>query len=166
MKYTITINQYAIFVNGLINKTDAIDWAIVDYLKDFALYKKAKKIVHKGEEYIWLNYTHLIVNMPLIRIRSKMGITKRIYKLKNLGLIKTIQDKDNTLYYTFTDRLIDIIFVKKSDLEKAKNSAPVNSGYTDPVNSGYIDPVNRGYTAQYITKNTILNKDYNIKQIL
>lgn len=161
MKYTITINQHAIFVNGLVNKTDIIDWAIVDYLKDFALYKKARKIVHKNEEYIWLNYKHLLVNMPLLNINSKSAITKRINRLKNLGLIKTIQNKDNTLYYTFTDRLIDIIFTKKSDLEKAKNSAPVHSNITDPVHFGQTDPVLRGDTAQYKTKITILNKDNN-----
>ena len=161
MKYTITINQHAIFANGLVGKTDLVDWAIVDYLKDFSLYTKARKIVYKNEEFIWLNYKHLMVNLPLIEIKSKMGITKRINKLKTLGLIKTIQKKDNTLYYTFTDRLIDIIFVKKSDLERIKNSAPVCSDDTPPVRFGDTGAVRRGYTAQYITKNTILNKDIN-----
>ncbi len=157
MKYTITINQYAIFVHGLVNKTDAIDWIIVDYLKDFALYKKARKTVYMNDEYIWLNYHHLIINLPIIKIRCKSGITKRINKLRDLGLIKTYQQADNTLYYTFTDRLIDCLFVKNN----ATKSDPVNLNNTPPVHFGQTGAVHRGYTAQYKTKNTILNKDNN-----
>ncbi|MCX8014991.1 MAG: hypothetical protein N2748_03130, partial [candidate division WOR-3 bacterium] len=94
MKYTITINQHAIFVNGLINKTDAIDWIIVDYLKDFALYKKARKKVFNGEEYIWLNYAHLMLNLPIAKIKGRWTVSRRISKLRQLGLIETIKTKD------------------------------------------------------------------------
>jgi hypothetical protein len=122
MKYTITINQYAIFKAGLIFKTDVVDWIIVDYLKDFALYKKAKKIIYQNEEYIWLNYNHLIVSLPLLHIKTKASVSYRIGKLKKLGLIKTCRSQDNTLYYTFTDQLIDIVFSRPADIERARKS--------------------------------------------
>lgn len=155
MKYTITINQYAIFVNGLINKTDAIDWILIDYLKDFALYKNAKKKAFNNQEYIWLNYAHLMLNLPIVKIRTKSAITKRLAKLKALGLIKTIQDHDNTLYFTFTDKLIDCLFVKRPNQLKK-----VPDRIADPCSLRETDPVHFGQTAQYITKNTILNKEY------
>ncbi|MEO0083840.1 MAG: hypothetical protein ABIK33_05620 [candidate division WOR-3 bacterium] len=184
MKYTITINQHAVFINGLINKTDLIDWAIVDYLKDFALYKKAKKIVHNNEEYIWLNYNHLMLNLPLAGIRYKSKVALRIGKLRRLGLIKTVKAKDNTLYYTFTDKLIDICFAKQSDIDRLKKlnttpfgqsdntsqslaqsaTDPVTKSRTDPVTKLVTDPVTNTITAQYYTKITILNKDYKEKK--
>jgi len=156
MKYTITINQYAVFTNGLINKTDFTDWAIIDYLKDFAIYKKAKRTVYQGEEYIWLNYNHLIVSLPLIKFKSKSALSQRINKLRQLGLIKTCQDKDNTLYYAFTDKLIDICFARQSDVNRIKAQ---NSSY--PVKPSLTPPVKSSLTAQYKTKYSILNKGNN-----
>ena len=155
MKYTITINQSAILINGMINKTDLVDWAIIDYLKDFAIYKKAKKTIYQNDEYIWLNYNHLIMSMPLLKFKSKAALSKRINKLRQLELIKTYQTKDNTLFYTFTDQMIDICFARQSDIDrmKAQNS--------DPVSSRLTPPVTRRLTAQYKTKISIINKDNN-----
>jgi hypothetical protein len=115
MKYTITINQSAVFSNGMINKTDLVDWAIIDYLKDFAIYRKSKRIYVKdsprpsrsatqpsnstrskncetlsqnqitqerrGNEYIWLNYNHLINSLPLANLKYKAKLAHRINKL-------------------------------------------------------------------------------------
>lgn len=128
MKYTITINQYAVFINGLINKTDCVDWVIIDYLKDFSIYKKAKKIVYKNEEYIWLNYNHLIASLPLTKLKYKPKVTARISKLRDLGLIKTVKNKDNTLFYTFTERLIDICFTKSTDIDRLRKN--VGQGFS------------------------------------
>jgi hypothetical protein len=163
MKYTITINQSAIFSNGMINKTDLVDWAIIDYLKDFAIYRNARKIVYQGEEYIWLNYNHLINSLPLINFKTKASLSYRINKLRDLGLIKTIKNVDNTLYYTFTDKLIDICFCKSSDIARlrAKNIDPVKPTKTDPVRIAITGGVRTDITAQYKTKISIINKDNN-----
>jgi hypothetical protein len=157
MKYTITINQSAVFTNGLVNKTDLVDWAIIDYLKDFAIYKKAKRIIYQNEEYIWLNYNHLIASLPLSKLRYKPKVTVRINKLRTLGLIKTVKNVDNTLYYTFTDRLIDIIFAKQSDINKLRKVS--DNSITDNA----TPPVTKTVTAQYKTKISIINKDTNKK---
>jgi hypothetical protein len=165
MKYTITINQSAVFSNGMINKTDLVDWAIIDYLKDFAIYRNARKIVYQGEEYIWLNYNHLINSLPLANFKTKPAVSYRINKLRDLGLIKTVKNVDNTLYYTFTDKLIDICFCKSSDIARlrAKNPDPVKTTLTDPVKIAITGGVKTGITAQYKTKISILNKDTNKK---
>jgi DNA-binding MarR family transcriptional regulator len=163
MKYTITINQYAIFKAGLIYKTDGVDWIIIDYLKDFALYKKAKKIIYQNEEYIWLNYNHLIVSLPLLHIKTKSSISARINKLVKLELLNTYRDNDNTLYYTFTDKLIDIIFARNCDINRiqAQKLMSAASKRTDPVRGTITAPVRAGITAQYKTKISIINKDKN-----
>lgn len=140
MKYTITINQHAIFVNGLVNKTDAIDWIIVDYLKDFALYKKARKMVYQNQEYIWLNYAHLINSLPVTKINGKSPISRRISKLKKLGLIKTYKDEDNTLYYTFTDKLIDICFSRQSDIDRLRKSSSTCHSRENGNPENYVRP--------------------------
>ncbi|MCX8015002.1 MAG: hypothetical protein N2748_03185, partial [candidate division WOR-3 bacterium] len=127
-----------------------------------------------GEEYIWLNYAHLMLNLPIAKIKGRWTVSRRISKLRQLGLIETIKTKDNTIYYTFTDRLIDICFARTKDRKRIKayneenitNDRPVAPVAKDPIAVIAKDPVAIDATAQYITKNTILNKDYNIKQIL
>ncbi len=172
MKYTITINQLGILYAGLIFETDLIDWAIVDYLKDFIYYKQSKRVIYQGEEYIWLNYKHLMSSMPLLKFNGAWTISRRINKLRKLGLIKTVRTKDNTLYYTFTDKLIDVCFAKKSDIEKLRKqngksdgssvkttgflvqngTDPIAPNATDPVASSATAPIAPSATAQYITK--------------
>ena len=167
MKYTITINQSGLVNAGILFKTDWIEWFIIDYLKDFVIYQKSKRVIYKNEEYTRLNYNHLIASLPCIKLNSKSAISKRISRLERLGLIKTLRAKDNTLYYTFTDKLIDICFARKKDIERLKRANPNISDtpsypqLTDPVLRRETDPVLLKRTAQYNTKNTIINKDYN-----
>ncbi|MCX8015078.1 MAG: hypothetical protein N2748_03585, partial [candidate division WOR-3 bacterium] len=160
MKYTITVNQLGILYSGLIAETDLVDWAIVDYLKDFVYYRDRKRIIYQGEEYIWLNYKHLISSLPLVHLPDKRTLWRRISKLRRLGLIKTLKAQDNTLYYTFTERLIDICFTKKSDIERLKANRPVSNKATGPVSimdTGAVSNMDTGGvsnmdTAQLVTK--------------
>lgn len=114
MKYTININQFALFNAGLYGKVDYSDIAILEYLKDFVYYKDHKAIRIKDNEYIWLNYNHLIDSLPFAYFKTKAAVSKRITKLQNLELISTYRAKDNTLYYTFTDKMIDLLFSKQT----------------------------------------------------
>jgi len=122
MKYTITINQFALFSAGLYGKVDYSDIAILEYLKDFVYYKNHKSIQVQNNEYIWLNYNHLIASLPFAYLKTKTPVSKRIMKLKNLGLINTYQAKDRTLYYTFTDKMIDLLFYTKTPFKPLKIS--------------------------------------------
>ncbi|MEO0092260.1 MAG: hypothetical protein ABIK61_06100, partial [candidate division WOR-3 bacterium] len=126
--------------------------AIVDYLKDFIYYKQSKRVIYQGEEYIWLNYKQLMSSMPLIHLPDKRTLWRRISKLRRLGLIKTLKTKDNTLYYTFTDRLVDICFSKKSHIQRLKDKDPVSNMDTGPVSIMDTGGVSNMDTAQYITK--------------
>ncbi|MEO0072159.1 MAG: hypothetical protein ABIK10_01785, partial [candidate division WOR-3 bacterium] len=110
MKYTITINQGLVVSTGLARQLDIIDLAIIDYLKDFSLYPKAKRLVYEDENYIWLNYHHLLASLPILHIRDISRISRRIKKLRELDLIKTIRMPDNTLYYIFTPAGYQLFF--------------------------------------------------------
>jgi hypothetical protein len=149
MKYTININQFALFNAGLFGKVDYSDISILEYLRDFVYYKHHKSIYvdnssrpsllnnknnkfgqsgviakshscghiskeGRGDEYIWLNYNHLIDSLPFAYFKSKASVSRRIMKLRNLGLIETYQASDRTLYYTFTDKMIDLLFSKQT----------------------------------------------------
>ncbi len=136
MKYTIHINQFALYTAGLLGKVDYSDIAILEYLKDFVFYPQRKSIYladtsrsdakssDKGPrtEYIWLNYRHLIASLPFANFKGKSAVSKRIAKLRKLDLIKTYQAKDNSLYYTLTDKMIDLLFTKHDITSLAKKT--------------------------------------------
>jgi len=113
MKYTITINQVGIVKAGLHKKTDLVDWAIIDYLKDWFFMEKKKTILNHedGKQYTWINYKFLLNSMPLLGIKKKDGLSYRIKKLRKLGLIKTISLKDNTTFFILTEFCISTCFL-------------------------------------------------------
>jgi len=123
MKYTFTINQAGICQAGLQSKTDLIDWAIIDYLKDWFFAEKKKTILRQedGKQYTWLNYNHLLESNPLLTERDGKRLKKldkhligiRLKRLKNLNLIKLFQEKDNTIYFTLTEFCVETCFFQQ-----------------------------------------------------
>jgi hypothetical protein len=160
MKYNIIINQIGIVENGLLKKTDIIDWCIIDYLKDwyFAETKKTIFVQDDGCNYVWVNYNHLIQEMPIIGIKEKIALMKRFKKLKKLGLIKTFQDKKNNLYFILTPKCIEIIGFKPTP----KQEGLYNDGYTGLYNDGYTGLYNDGYTAQIYNQANNIPRNNNI----
>lgn len=98
MKYTITINQVGVAAAGLDEHTDMIDWAILEYIRDWSLNPKARKI---GAA-VWINYQHLIANMPLLGLKTKGAVSKRIAKLIDLDLLTAEKDSDRHVYVEMT----------------------------------------------------------------
>lgn len=109
MNNIIKINQAAVVESGLSAKTDLIDWAIVDYLKDWHSAKKKRTIKVGSEQFIWVNFNYLMKSMPLLHIKEKNAISKRFKKLRDLGLIKTYRAPENTLYALLTQTCLDIL---------------------------------------------------------
>jgi hypothetical protein len=109
MKKFIVINQYQIVRAGLHKRTDLIDWAIIDYIAGWGKSKKKKTVIYKEREYFWLNYQQLIKSLPLLKIKSKMGISKRLYKLKKLGLIYIYKSKSKEIFVSLTELTKSII---------------------------------------------------------
>ncbi len=110
MKYTIHINQLAYHRMGLCGKLDITDFAILDYIHGWCVAPKADRIIIDHQEYTRINYTHLIEEMPILRIREKDTLTARIKKLRAHDLIRTFQGKDKTLYVRQTKKCYSLFF--------------------------------------------------------
>lgn len=86
MKYSININQKAIIDMDL--NIDIIDMAIYDCVVSFMFTDKCRKIEVGGVIYYWVSSTFIIQELPLVGITTERGISKRIDKLIDCGLLE------------------------------------------------------------------------------
>lgn len=131
MKYTILINQKAVVDAGLHRSTDFSDWAIVDYLVAWMSSPKAERM----GDYVWINLKHLAKEMPLLSINSKQGISKRLMKLRDLGLIDTKQTDEGRLFCKSSLALENIIAfqtVNQSGQVSTQDDGVSTEVYGDP----------------------------------
>lgn len=114
-KYTIQINQYAAIENGL--ELDIIDLAVFDYIKSFANSKSCAKVQTPEGEYLWISHQNIIDNLPLIGIKTKRGILKRLDNLIEAGLLAKHPDcqKYGKTLYTFGPKYDCIEFTPKNE---------------------------------------------------
>jgi hypothetical protein len=118
MKFSIYVNQFGVFNAGLVDKTDLVDWALLDYVADWQLKNKSVKL----DEHVWINYRTLMDQMPLLKLNSKGAVSNRIAKLKDLGLITTVTDQDLRIYLKVTELYLDSVkFISEKDLVKDPN---------------------------------------------
>lgn len=108
VKYGVYINQAGVADAGLEKATDFIDWAIISYIHDWQTAPRAARVA----DLVWINYRHLIDEMPLLGLNSKTSISSRMSKLKELGLIEVGYDKDKRLYARISDRCHEIILFR------------------------------------------------------
>lgn len=102
MKYKIVINQLACHNLGLSKKLDIIDLAILYYIRGWCESSKGHRRIKDNEIYTRINYAYMLVEMPLLGIKGKDTVSKRIQKIRNYNLIKTFQAPDNSLFITLT----------------------------------------------------------------
>ena len=100
MKYSININQKAIIDLGLQDKVDFIDLAIYDFITEFMLSDECRKLNIDNVQYFWVKSDAVIENLPLLGITTTRGISKRIDKLVNCGLLERCED-NQTLHQSF-----------------------------------------------------------------
>lgn len=100
--YWVHIPQAGLDHYGFNDKLDLTDCLLLSYIYYFHLNhqnnERTKYTHRKGEKYVWINYRYLINANPLLPIKSKSAISKRLKKLKNLGLIDTYQAPENSIY--------------------------------------------------------------------
>ncbi len=105
MKYSILINQLGVVKAGLQKTTDMVDWALLEYVADWQ--------VHGGgvmlDDHVWLNYQHLIDEMPLLGLNKKNSVANRVKKLIGLDLLTTRHDDDGRCYAKVTRRYSEIV---------------------------------------------------------
>lgn len=93
MRATITENGTAKTI-----KLDLIDLTIIRWIIDF--YPNMKKTIIEGAEYVWLDYSTFIEDMPLLGL-SKQSLYKRCAKMVQLGVLKhaTVRNGGTFSYY-------------------------------------------------------------------
>lgn len=110
MKYTLegfsqeaALSMQATITEGdrtKIIKLDLIDLTIIRWIVDF--YPNMKKVLIEGTEYVWLDYSTFVEDMPLLAL-SNQSLYKRCMKMVRLGVLKhkTVRSKGTFSYYAF-----------------------------------------------------------------
>lgn len=148
MQYNIHINQKALV--ELSKDLDVIDASILDYLINFCGVddKRVKQITFeengKNYRYTWINIPHLMKEMPLMRIKSKSAISRRIEKVKKTGFIKTFLAGDNTLYVRIAEKTNLLFYSNSQD----------DSLNVDNTSSGVVEQQHNHYTSNDYTSNS------------
>lgn len=113
MKFHIVINQIVLAET----KLDIIDGAILDYLYHFCSSPSDRVEKYRINGYTWINFKHLLAEMPMLRITAKSRISERIRKIEKEGFITANRHK-NKLYIKMTAD-VDKVFFKTNGLGKA-----------------------------------------------
>mgnify|MGYP001176951067 CR=1 FL=1 len=112
MKYNIYINQKAL-INS---KLDLKDAAILDYIKAFCGVddKRVKQLVVSENgmdyKYTWINFNHLIKEMPILGIKQKASISERIKNIEKRGYIKCFMAPERSLYIRIMPKIKELDF--------------------------------------------------------
>lgn len=108
MKYTLegfsqeaALSMQATITENGTTKTirlDLIDLTILRWIIDF--YPSMKKTIIEGTEYVWLDYSTFVEDMPLLGL-SKQSLYKRCMKMVRLGVLKhaTVRSGGTFSYY-------------------------------------------------------------------
>ena len=156
MKVFVGISQEAVVRYGLHEKTTFIDWAIVDYIKDWIGYSGAKTFIDEdGKTFYWINFKHLIEEMPLLGISTKSTISERISKLKDLGVLDTFMAIDRSLGVRLTPLGEEILKFSKGGVRINEQGVRKNEQGVRKNEQGVFVKTNstNNRSIQYTTKN-------------
>jgi len=87
MKYTILINQGNVVAHDLHHRTDLTDWAILDYI---AHLQTALPHTTDNNGFVEINIDSLIIDMPLLKIKTSTQLQIVIQKLWELELLECV----------------------------------------------------------------------------
>ena len=90
--YKVNINQAAAIINGLKGKVDFNDLAIFDVMLQFSKSRYSDKKKDRHGYWFSINWRKIQDQLPLLDIKSRNGINKRIYKVIRCGLIDAHPD--------------------------------------------------------------------------
>lgn len=140
MKYSININQAGIADAGFADKTDLVDWALIDYIFAWQNNPAATRI----GSLVWISYKHLISEMPLLGLKTKQAVSARMAKLKALSLIVVEYDSDKRLYVGLTSEAHSASVFRSS---RPPNVAGVHENGQGVHENGQGGVNERGHTA-------------------
>ena len=154
MKYTIYINQKEL------SKTefDLVDSAILDYLYFICNSKNEKIEEQRINGYTWVDYNKILTDNPLLRIKSKGALSKRVKKMEASGFIKLIERRKNG------HKLKYFALTKKSDSLFTQTLNPIHNNQS-PIHLN-LYPIPENEPISTIKDYTIKNNTIKIERAL
>lgn len=116
-------------------KLDLIDLAIIRWIVDF--YPNMKKTLIEGTEYVWLDYSTFVEDMPLLAL-SNQSLYKRCMKMVQLGVLKhkTVRSKGTFSYYAFGPEYPRLVGGHNSAAQApATTQTPAQDAWGDTTNA-------------------------------
>lgn len=157
MKYNVNINQKALADE---DNFDLVDGALLDFFWWYCNSRSGriteKRITHEGEKYTWIDYSMIIDQMPLLNIKSRAGIGKRIQKLKKSGYIKTVRPNNQKNYIAPTGKM-DKLFTEVNSSQKPLTE--VNRAVNSSLQSCKPELTNNNTRENNISENITLSDD-------
>jgi hypothetical protein len=149
MKYTIYINQKEL------SKTDfdLVDGAILDYLYFICNSKNEKIEEQRINGYTWVDYNKILIDNPLLRIKSKGALSRRVKKMEDTGFIKLNERRKNghkLKYFALTKKSNSLFIQSNNPILENENPIHLN---TYPIDENEPISTIKDYT----------NKDKTIK---
>jgi hypothetical protein len=149
MKYTIEgFSQKFLTDNGL----DCTDAILLRYIVDFYHTEKMSKITFDGVEYFWLKYEYVIEQLPILGIKSKDGLYRRMKKYVDCGLFRHFTKRSGGTYSCY-----------HIDSQVYAQAVGNKSDGTDEKSEGYGSKVGGG-TDEKSEQKTILSKKTNLSK--
>ncbi len=110
MQYTISINQKAI-IDGWF-KIDLIDAAIIDYCRNYFLSPEIVKYIEGNDVFFWIEYSHLLQEMPLLGITSKDVLGRRLRNLcvQKIFCQRVTKTSGSKTYFKFWEKYRQLVF--------------------------------------------------------
>ncbi len=126
MKYTIYINQKEL------SKTDfdLVDCTILDYLYFICNSKNEKIEEQRINGYTWVDYNKILSDNPLLRIKSKGALSRRVKRMENSGFIKLIERRNNghkLKYFALTKKSDSLFIQSNNPIHEKENPIHLNS---------------------------------------
>jgi len=165
MKHSIYINQRSCIENGF--DLDIIDLAIFDVMVFFANSPKCKTMVSEGKIYYWFSWKLFVNELPLIGIKTRDGIRKRILNLRNAQLIEPHEDNQLKAmsWYCFGEKY-DLMFTQPAynDMHPLHTNVctPCIQTYA-PLHTNVCTPAYENMHYKETIDKVIINKENNNK---
>jgi len=126
MKYTIYINQKELCKTDF----DLVDGAILDYLYFICNSKNEKIEEQRINGYTWVDYNKILNDIPMMRIKSKGALSRRVKKMEDTGFIKSIERRKNghkLKYFTLTKKSNNLFIQSTNPIHENENPIHLNS---------------------------------------
>jgi len=139
MKFTININQEKLI--QIEPRAKLVDGAILDYLywlcnSNSEAVEKLRKKDSEGLRYTWVNYGHLLDDMPLLGGKSRASLTPVFKRLESWGFIKTMIMGHQMKYVALLPKTDELLRKSNSPVKKTKQSCSENLTYNN-TNDNY-----------------------------